>query len=320
VTSNGSRQKSETADPNLSMWEKWETSLAPDVPQSPLPDVYNEAETEPNSSNSHNEGWRNLGMSWFATPKLKEGLLKSKASLEKGMASVTAFTSTETKLLMSQAKRKIYCPSGKNEDLELTAILKSVDTCKMALENQRSCIRKVINSQRLLEENQKLLCQALKQVTDDNECSKKSSELAAVVESRVQMLVPTDKLQELADQIEKLLSTDYAEILKMRKSFQTAKNEADVQLAKMARMETKGTVAELKRMNNDFLQATDEYILSKNKMKDLWAKLLENQDKILCPILLKATGLEGLEEVLDTAPLDENTDLRGVEVLGRGDE
>lgn len=263
------------------------------------------AEPEMSSGHSNREGWREMGMSWFAskTPKLREGLLKSKASIEKGVASVTNYTNTETKLLMSQAKRKIYCSGGKIEDPEFAVILNQVGTWKASLEAQRRCIRRVVNTQRLLEESQRSLCRALLQVPDNSECCKKSAELAAVVESRVQMLVPSDNLRELENQIEKLLSLDYTEILMTTKRYETAKNEADVCMAKM---ESSGAT---ESMNSQLVRATDEYMRCKDRIVVLWNKLIETQDNTLCPILLKATGLEGLEDI-NTVSLEADADLR----------
>jgi len=263
------------------------------------------AEPEMSSGHANREGWREKGMSWLAskTPKLREGLLKSKASIEKGVASVTNYTNAETKLLMSQAKRKIYCTGEKIEDPEFAIILNQIGTWKASLEAQRRCIRRVVNTQRLLEESQRSLCRALVQAPDNSECCKKSAELAAVVESRVQMLVPSNNLQELETQIEQLLSIDYTELLMTRKRYETAKNEADVCMAKM---ESSGAT---EHMNSELVRASDEYMRCKDRIIELWGKLMETQDKTLCPILLKATGLEGLEDV-NTETLNANTDLR----------
>jgi len=281
---------------------------APEASAVPVDQRATPAEPDMSSSHSNREGWRELGMNWFArkTPKLREGLLKSKASIEKGVASVTNYTNTETKLLVSQAKRKIYCSGGKVEDPEFAVILNQIGTWRSSLEAQRRCIRRVVNTQRLLEESQRSLSTALKQAPDNSECCKKSAELAAVVESRVQMLVPSSNLQELANQIENLLSTDYVEISLLRKRYETAKNEADVCMAKMEG----GGVTE--RMNTGLARATDEYMRCKDMISELWNMLIEKQDKNLCPILLQATGLEGLDEV-NTASLDANADSRGSE-------
>jgi len=273
-----------------------EASAIPTVEQRATP-------VEPEASaNSNLEGWRDLG-SWFTrkTPKLREGLLKSKASIEKGVASVTIYTNTETKLLLSQAKRKIYCSGGQVQDPDFAVILKQIGTWKASLEAQRRCIRRVVNTQRLLEESQRSLSSALKQAPDNSECCKKSAELATVVESRVQMLVPSSNLRELANKIENLLSTDYAELSLLRKRYETAKNEADVCMAKMESGVTD-------YMNTKLARATDEYMRCKAMIGELWNKLIENQDRDLCPILLKATGLEGLEEV-NTTSLDANGEL-----------
>jgi len=263
------------------------------------------AEPETSSGHSNQEGWREKGMSWIAsrTPKLREGLLKSKASIEKGVASVTNYTNTETKLLMSQAKRRLFCSGEKIEDPEFAVILNQVGTWKASLEAQKRCIRRVVNTQRLLEESQRSFCRALLQAPDNSECCKKSAELAAVVESRVQMLVPSTNLQELETQIEELLSTDYTEILMTTKRYETAKNEADVYMAKM------GNTGATEQMNSELVRASNEYMRCKDRIVELWGKLMETQDRTLCPILLKATGLEGLEDV-NTESLHENADVR----------
>lgn len=279
------------------------TSEANEVP---IEQPATQAEPEMSSGHSNPEGWRQKGISWFTskTPKLREGLIKSKASIEKGVASVTNYTNTEAKLLVSQAKRKIYCPNGKTEDPEFAVILNQVGQWKTTLEAQKRCIRRVVNTQKLLEESQRSLSTALKQVPDNSECCKNSIELATVVESRVQMLVPSDNLRDLANQIEHLLSTDYKEISMLSKRYETAKNEADVCMAKME----SGGVNE--RLNTELARATDEYMRCKNRVGELWNKLIENQENTLCPILLKATGLEETEEIETTAILDVNADLR----------
>jgi len=265
-----------------------------------------ETRTDPEMSSGHSnrEGWREKGMSWFAskTPKLREGLLKSKASIEKGVASVTNYTNAETKLLMSQARRKIYCSGAKIEDPEFAVILNQIGMWKASLEAQRTCIRRVVNSQKLLEESQRSLCRALLQSPDNSECCIKSAELAAVVESRVQMLVPSENLQELETQIEELLSIDYTKILMTSKRYETAKNEADVCMAKM---ESSGAT---EHMNSELVRASNEYTRYKDRIIELWDKLRETQDKTLCPILLKATGLDGLDglEDVDAETLYEN--------------
>merc|ERR1712060_1020059 len=48
-------------------------------------------------------------------PSLQEGLMKGKVSFEKSLNSVSSFTQDETKLLMSIAKRKMYCNSEGSE-------------------------------------------------------------------------------------------------------------------------------------------------------------------------------------------------------------
>jgi len=174
-------------------------------------------------------------MSWFAkaTPKLKEGFTKTRESIKKNVASVAAYTETETKLLLSEAKRKLWCKRAKVEDPEFTEILTCVASWKASLECQRRCIRRVISNQRLLERSQRRLCRTLTQVPKNGSCGEKSAELSDVVKSRVQMLVPSLNLEKVANEIDSLLSNEYAEITKLRKRYQTGKNKADICVAKM---------------------------------------------------------------------------------------
>jgi len=62
---------------------------------------------------------------WLAkkTPKLTESFMRSRATIEKGLASVKSYTSTGSKLLISEAKRRYWCKSGKIEDPEITTII-----------------------------------------------------------------------------------------------------------------------------------------------------------------------------------------------------
>jgi len=115
----------------------------------------------------------------------------------------------------------------------------------------------------------------------------KAAKLGEVVESRVQMLIPISHLQDLAENIHNLLSTSYSELTKLNKQYYTSKNEADVWIAKYANVDPAKAPESL---HAQLLRITEEYILSENKLKEFFEKVMEKQDNTL---LAKVRGLEG---------------------------
>jgi len=219
-------------------------------------------------------------------PPLKEGLMKGKETLEKGLTSVSAYTQDETKLLMSKAKRRFYCKSEEIEDPEFVSSLDSVQAWKLVLESQRNSIRRMIKDQKAFEDSQIQLTSALQKVPANCDYSTKSVLLGEAMESRVQGLVPTSGLEELADKIEEILSNEFTDLQAMKRKYTTAKNEVDVC---SARLESKG---DSERLRYEVVQATQRYMQCKADITELTAKILEMESTILNPILLKVTGEE----------------------------
>jgi len=223
-------------------------------------------------------------------PSLQESLMKGKVSFEKGLNSVTSFTQDETKLLMSMAKRKIYCNSEELEDPVFTAMLNSVLSWKLMLESQKNCLNRMITDQRVFEESQHEFASVLKTVpTSSCDYSKKSAELGSVLESQVQKLVPTESLEELAQQIEKIL-LNYVELQVLKRKYTTAKNNVDVCAAKV---ESK---ADSEKLRTEFAQATQLHEDCKVEMTDLLTKIMEMKNVLLNPILLQLVGEDTSEK------------------------
>lgn len=223
-------------------------------------------------------------------PPLQESLMKGKVSFEKGLNSVSSYTQDETKLLMSMAKRKIYCNSEELEDPVFTAMLNSVLSWKLMLESQKNCLNRMITDQRVFEESQHEFASVLKTVpTSSCDYSKKSAELGSVLESQVQKLVPTESLEELAQQIEKIL-LNYVELQVLKRKYTTAKNNVDVCAAKV---ESK---ADSEKLRTEFAQATQLHEDCKVEMTDLLTKILEMKNVLLNPILLQLVGEDTSEK------------------------
>jgi len=256
-----------------------DAELAPDI--FAIFDV-DEKENEKKENGSGN--WREKGKNWLTTkaPVVKEGLKKSKVQLGKGLASVSSYTQSETKLLVSMAKRKLYCKSGKIEDPEFTATLELVDKWRTALEMQRASFRRMIRDQRAYQESQRQLAIALRQVPDNGDCSKSYLQFCSEMSSRAENLVDTSTLQELVNQIDCVLSKEHAEILTLKKKYQTAKNEADVCAAKIENTEDN------QHLHIELGRVTETYMQYKKEITDLCKQLLEKQTETLSPILVKA--------------------------------
>jgi len=223
-------------------------------------------------------------------PSLQESLMKGKVSFEKGLNSVTSFTQDETKLLMSMAKRKIYCNSEELEDPVFIAMLNSVLSWKLMLESQRNCLNQMIMNQRAFEESQHEFASVLKNVpTSSCDYSKKSAELGSVLESQVQKLLPTESLEELAQQIETIL-LNYVELQVLKRKYTTAKNDVDVCAAKV---ESK---AYSEKLRTEFEQATQRHEDCKVEMTDLLTKMMEMKNVLLNPILLQLVGEDTSEK------------------------
>jgi len=259
-----------------------DAELAPDI--FAIFDVDEKDDQQDFNNGAGGANWREKGKNWLTTkaPVVKEGLKKSKDQLGKGLASVSSFTQSETKLLVSMAKRKIYCKSGKIEDPEFKATLELVEKWRTALEMQRSGLRRMIRDQRAYQESQRQLAVALRQVPDNGECSKNYLQFCSEMTSRSEKLVAPSDLQELVNQIDKILSKEHAEILTLKKRYQTAKNEADVCAAKIENTE------ENQHLHIELGRVTERYMQYKKEITDLSKQLLEAQTNTLNPILLKA--------------------------------
>lgn len=219
-------------------------------------------------------------------PPLKEGLIKGRDSFERGLNTVSSYTQDETKLLVSRAKRKIYCKSEEIEEPEFTTDLNPVMAWKVMLESQRNCLRRMIRNQRAFEESQLELTSVLNKVPESScDFSKKSAELGSVLESQVQRLVPTSSLEELAERVDEILSK-YVELQALKRKYTIAKNEVDVCSAKL---ESKG---DSERLQNEFTKATQWHTQCKVEMSDLASKIVEMKNYILNPILLQVAGEE----------------------------
>jgi len=256
-----------------------DAELAPDIFA-----IFDVDEKENEKKETGIGNWREKGKNWLTTkaPVVKEGLKKSKVQLGKGLASVSSYTQSETKLLVSMAKRKLYCKSGKIEDPEFTAILELVDKWRTALEMQRGGFRRMIRDQRAYQESQRQLAIALRQVPDNGDCSKNYLQFCSEMTSRTESLVDTSTLQELVNQIDCVLSKEHAEIQALKKKYQTAKNEADVCAAKIENTEDN------QHLHIELGRVTERYMQYKKEITDLCKQLLEKQTETLSPILLKA--------------------------------
>jgi len=214
-------------------------------------------------------------------PPIKEGLMKGKVSLGKGLNSVSTFTQDETKLLMSKAKRKLYCTSEELEDTEFIANLESVQAWKMVLESQRNCLRRMIRDQKAFQESQLEFTSVLKAVPATScDYSKKSVELGSALESQVQNLVPVDSLEELAQQIDDILS-NYVELNSLKRKYTIAKNDVDVSSAKL---ESNG---DSERLHAEYVKATQWHLQCKVDITEMTTKILEMKSSSLNPILLQ---------------------------------
>jgi len=223
-------------------------------------------------------------------PSLQEGLMKGKVSFEKGLNSVSSFTQDETKLLMSMAKRKIYCNSEDLEDPVFTAMLNSVLSWKVMLESQKKCLERMITDQRAFEESQHEFASVLKSVpTTSSDYSKKSAELGSVLETQVQKLVPTASFEELAQQIEKILSS-YVELQALKRKYTTAKNDVDVYATKLE------SRAGSEKLRTEFAKATQLHEDCKVEMTDLLTKIMGMKNDLLNPILLQVVGEDTSEK------------------------
>jgi len=223
-------------------------------------------------------------------PPLKEGLMKGKVSFEKGLNSVSSYTQDETKLLMSMAKKKIYCNSEEVEDPLFTAELNDVLSWKVLLESQRNCLYRMIRDQRAFEESQHGFTTVLKNVPASScDYSKRSAELGSALESQVQRLIPTASLEELANQIDQIL-LKYIELQAMKRKYTTAKNDVDVCAAKL---ESK---AGSERLRAEFTEATRLHSECKAEMLDSLAKISEMKNVVLNPILLQVAGEDKSEK------------------------
>merc|ERR1719233_627700 len=139
-------------------------------------------------------------------PPLKEGLIQGTVYLGKGITSVTSFTQDETKLLVSKAKRKLYCKNDWIDDPKLTATLDSVQAWESVLDSQKNCLTQMIKHQRAFEESQRQFILKLQKVpANSGEYSKKSIELGCAMES-----------QEMAQQIDEILSK-YVELAALKR-------------------------------------------------------------------------------------------------------
>lgn len=256
-----------------------DAELAPDIFA-----IFDMDEKEDSNKEEGGGNWREKGKNWLTTkaPVVKEGLKKSKEQLGKGLATVSSFTQSETKLLVSRAKRKIYCKSGKIEDPEFKATLELVEKWRSALEMQRSGLRRMIRDQLVFQESQRQLAVALRQVPDNGECSKNFLKFSSELSSRTEKLVAPSILQELVNQIDSILSKEHAEILTLKKRYQTAKNEADVCAAKIENTE------ENQQLHIELGRVTERYMQYKKEISGLSKQLLERQTRTLSPILLKA--------------------------------
>jgi len=215
-----------------------------------------------------------------------EGLMKGKETLEKGLISVSAFTQDETKLIVSRAKRKFYCKSEEIEDPEFAVSLDSAQSWKLVLEAQRNSIRRMIRNQKVFEDSQIQLTSALQKVPANCDYSSKSVLLGGVMESRVQALVPTSGLEELADKIEEILSNEFTDLQAMKRKYTTAKNEVDVC---SARLENKG---DSERLRCEVVQATQRYMQCRADITELTTKINKMESTIFDPILSQFSGEE----------------------------
>jgi len=244
--------------------------------------------TQDEKSNMNNPpnggGWRKKSKSWLTAkaPTVKVGFLKSKVSFEKGLASVGTFTKEETKLLMSKAKRRLYCKNDKMEDPEFIATLQLVEKWRVALEAQRSCFQRAIKHQNIFMDSQRQLGFALQQVPERGVCRKQYLELGVALQSRAGSLVPAVTLEKLANQVDELLKGEYAEIQMLKKKYQIAKNDADVCAAKIENN------AENQQLHIEMGRVTERYMQYKAEITDICRKLLEKQNQTISPILHRA--------------------------------
>jgi len=229
-------------------------------------------------------------------PSLQEGLMKGKISFEKGLNSMSSFTQDETKLLMSMAKRKIYCNSEELEDPVFSAMLNSVLSWKVMLESQRHCLNRMIADKRAFEESQHEFALILKNVpTSSCDYSKKSVELGSVLEKQAQKLVPTASLEELVKEIENIL-LNYVELQVLKRKYTTAKNDVDVCAAKL------DSKADSQKLRTEFAQATQLHEDCKVELTDLLTKIIDRRNVLLNPIILQING----EDKSDKESLNSN--------------
>jgi len=217
-------------------------------------------------------------------PPLKEGLIQGSVSLGKGITSVTSFTQDETKLLVSKAKRKLYCKSDWIDDPKLTATLDSVQTWEAVLDSQKNCLTRMIKHRRAFEESQRQLILKLQKVpANSGEYSKKSIELGCALESQVLKLIPTNTFEEMAQQIDKILSK-YVELSALKRKYITAKIDVDVFTAKLESNE------DCQKLQAEVVQAKQWCMQCKFQVSELATKIMEMKSEVLISTLLQVAG------------------------------
>lgn len=217
-------------------------------------------------------------------PPLKDGLIQGTVSLGKGITSVTSYTQDETKLLVSKAKRKLYCKNDWIEDPKLTATLNSVHAWKAVLDSQKSCLTRMIKHQRAFEESQRQFTKVLQKVpANSGEYSKKSIELGCALESQVLKLVPTNTFEDMARLIDNILSK-YVELAALNRKYITAKIDVDVLTAKLDSNE------DSPRLQAEVVQAKQWCMQCKFQVSELATKIMEMKSEIINCTLLQVNG------------------------------
>lgn len=216
-------------------------------------------------------------------PPLRDGLMKGTSSLGKGISSVSSFTQGETKLLMSKAKRKLYCRNEWSEDTELTASLDSVKAVKEVLESQRNGLVRMIKDQREFEESQQQFTLVLQRVpANAGGYSVKSITLGTLLQSQVKKLVPTNILQELVEKIDEILSK-YSELQILKRKYTVAKIDVDVWSAKLESNE------DSQKLQAEVVQGKQWCMQCKLQLSELVTKIMEMKSEVLDSILLQVS-------------------------------
>jgi len=249
-------------------------------------------------------GWRKKSKNWITSkaPTVNVGILKNRMSLGKGLATVSSFTKEETKLLMSKAKRKLYCKNDKMEDPEFIATLDLVEKWRATLETQRSCLQRAIKHQNAFMDSYRQVGLALGQVPDSSAFSKQYLELGKTLQSRAEDLVQATTLEKLANQVDELLKGEHAEIQVLKRKYQIAKNDADVCAAKIEHN------AENQQLHIEMGRVTERYMQYKAEITDLSKKVLEKQNQTISPILQGAFGPVQIDDSL-TRSLNGSSDV-----------